>query len=87
MSQPLHLLLTPPAPTLPTLSCEEVLVFDGQGLSADISLWSTLSVSQLGRDEWQLAFSGCTLSPECSSSITLSKYPKDENLNSCLWYM
>lgn len=39
------------------------LVFDRQILSADISQWLTLSVAVLGRDEWQLALSGCTIHP------------------------
>lgn len=39
---------------------KQALVFDGQVLSADNSLWSTLSVAKLGRVEWQPAFSGCT---------------------------
>lgn len=38
---------------------KQALVFDGQTLHADISLWSTLSVAKLGRVEWQPAFSGC----------------------------
>lgn len=57
------LTILPPNHSLVKRGGKQALVLDGQGPSADVSPWSTLSVAEPGRVEWQAAFTGCTYLP------------------------